>query len=289
MGITAGAHRLWSHRSYKATLPLRILLMLLNSMALQNDIYVWCRDHRMHHKFSETDADPHNSKRGFFFAHMGWLLCKKHPEVIEKGKSLNFNDLLDDPVVRFQRRFYIPLVLLFCFIVPTIVPVYLCGETVNNAFFTCAFLRYCYILHCTWFVNSAAHMFGQQQYDKSIEPRENSFVRYCSYGEGYHNYHHVFPYDYSASELDWRDNFNFSTLFIDSFAMIGWAHDRRKVAPSNIMKRIERTGDVQLYRELSHKRDNPIKSIMFATSHFWFPFIVRMYTMGYFYKVKLIL
>ena len=54
-------------------------------MALQNDIYEWCRDHRVHHKYSETNADPHNSRRGFFFAHMGWLMLKKHPDVREKG------------------------------------------------------------------------------------------------------------------------------------------------------------------------------------------------------------
>lgn len=68
IGITAGAHRLWSHRSYKAKLPLRIFLMIGQTIAGQNSVYTWCRDHRMHHKFSETDADPHNSKRGFFFA-----------------------------------------------------------------------------------------------------------------------------------------------------------------------------------------------------------------------------
>ena len=147
MGITAGAHRLWSHRAYKAKLPLRVMLMLLNCMALQNDIYVWCRDHRMHHKYSETDADPHNSNRGFFFAHMGWLMCKKHPEVIRKGNTIDFSDLLKDPVVRFQRQFYTPLALLFCFVMPTLVPVYAFNETVWNSLFTCAFLRYCYILH----------------------------------------------------------------------------------------------------------------------------------------------
>lgn len=87
-GVLAGSHRLWSHRSYKARLPLRILLMIMHTMSLQNDIYEWCRDHRTHHKYSETDADPHNSKRGFFFAHMGWLLVRKHPEVIRKGNNL---------------------------------------------------------------------------------------------------------------------------------------------------------------------------------------------------------
>ena len=62
VGITAGAHRLWSHRTYKARLPLRLLLVAANSMAGENSIYTWARDHRTHHKFSETDADPHNAK-----------------------------------------------------------------------------------------------------------------------------------------------------------------------------------------------------------------------------------
>ena len=83
----SGAHRLWSHRSYKAKFSLRVLLMISNTIALQNDIYEWCRDHRVHHKYSETDADPHDSRRGFFFAHMGWLMCRKHPAVKEKGET----------------------------------------------------------------------------------------------------------------------------------------------------------------------------------------------------------
>ena len=68
LGVTAGAHRLWSHKSYKAKLPLRIFLMILQTVAGQNCLYIWCRDHRVHHKYSETDADPHNTNRGFFFA-----------------------------------------------------------------------------------------------------------------------------------------------------------------------------------------------------------------------------
>jgi stearoyl-CoA desaturase (delta-9 desaturase) len=109
-GVLAGSHRLWTHRSYKAHWSLRVLLMIMQTLALQNDIYEWCRDHRVHHKFSETDADPHNSRRGFFFAHMGWLLVRKHPEVKEKGKTVDMSDVWADPIVRFQRRFYIPLV-----------------------------------------------------------------------------------------------------------------------------------------------------------------------------------
>ncbi|CAG2114252.1 unnamed protein product [Medioppia subpectinata] len=83
-GVTAGAHRLWSHRSFKAKWPLRLYLMIAQTLSLQRDIYEWSADHRIHHKYSETDADPHNANRGFFYAHMGWLFVEKHPEVIKK-------------------------------------------------------------------------------------------------------------------------------------------------------------------------------------------------------------
>ena len=110
-GITMGAHRLWAHRSYKATWPLRFILMLANCMAAQNHILEWCRDHRVHHKFSETDADPHNAKRGFFFSHIGWLLQRKHPDVTTKGKTLDLSDLYADEIVMFQRRLVVTLLL----------------------------------------------------------------------------------------------------------------------------------------------------------------------------------
>jgi len=72
---------------------------------LQNHIYEWVRDHRVHHKFTDTNADPHNAKRGFFFSHMGWLLVRKHPDVISKGVTVDMSDLEKDPVVVWQRRY----------------------------------------------------------------------------------------------------------------------------------------------------------------------------------------
>ena len=102
--ITAGVHRLWSHRSYDATFFMKFVLMIFNTIANQGSIWHWVRDHRVHHKFSETDADPHNAKRGFFFAHMGWLFVKKHPRVIEAGKKLNFDDLSNDWCVLIQKK-----------------------------------------------------------------------------------------------------------------------------------------------------------------------------------------
>lgn len=105
IGVTAGAHRLWSHRSYKAKWPLRLLLMLFQTTAFQNDIYDWARNHRVHHKFMDTNADPHSSKRGFFFSHIGWLLVRKHPDVKTKGKTLDISDLEQDAIVMWQHKY----------------------------------------------------------------------------------------------------------------------------------------------------------------------------------------
>uniref|UniRef100_A0A8C5L1K8 stearoyl-CoA 9-desaturase n=1 Tax=Jaculus jaculus TaxID=51337 RepID=A0A8C5L1K8_JACJA len=241
LGITAGAHRLWSHRTYKARLPLRVFLILANTMAFQNDVYEWARDHRAHHKFSDTHADPHNSRRGFFFSHVGWLLVRKHPAVKEKGALLDMSDLKAEKLVMFQRRYYIPGLLLMCFILPTLVPWYFWGETFQHSLFVATFLRYAVVLNATWLVNSAAHLYGYRPYDKNIQSRENILVSMGAVGEGFHNYHHAFPYDYSTSEYRWH--INFTTFFIDCMAAIGLAYDRKKVSKASILARIKRTGD----------------------------------------------
>lgn len=241
IGITAGAHRLWSHRSYKAKLPLRLLLACMQSLAFENSIFEWSRDHRVHHKYSETHADPHNAKRGFFFSHVGWLLSRKHPDVKEKGKQIDLSDLIADPIVRFQHRYYLAHVALFCFILPTLIPYLAWNETLYNSFYVCALLRYCVLLHATWLVNSAAHMWGRRPYDKNINPSENRGVSIAALGEGFHNYHHTFPWDYATSELGYE--LNITKLFIDFFAYIGWAYERKVVRPEMIKQRKLRTGD----------------------------------------------
>lgn len=262
LGITAGAHRLWSHRSYKAKLPLRIILGVFNTIALQNDIFEWSRDHRVHHKFSETDADPHNAKRGFFFAHMGWLLQKKHPDVIRKGRTVYVDDLLEDSVVFFQRRYYLPLVVLMSVIIPTYVPITLWGETLKTSFHLCFCFRYILTLHMTWLVNSAAHLWGNKPYNKYINPSENYGVAICAIGEGWHNYHHCFPWDYKTAELG-SYAFNVTTAFIDFFAKIGWAYDLRTTASSMISRCAEQKGDGThaLYKPKSSNSQQSIPTV----------------------------
>lgn len=240
-GVTAGAHRLWTHRTYKAKMPLQILLMLFYSFAYQNSAVHWIRDHRLHHKYSDTDADPHNATRGFFYSHMGWLLVKKHPEVKRRGRSLDMSDIYSNRVLMFQKKYAIPITGTICFVIPTLLPMYLWGESFKNAWHI-TILRYIITLHVAFLVNSAAHIWGYKPYDKRILPTQNLFVSFMAFGEGFHNYHHVFPWDYRTAELG-NNYLNLTTMFIDFFAWLGWAYDLKSVPVSLAESRARKTGD----------------------------------------------
>ena len=130
----------------------------------------------------------------------------------------------------------------FCFVAPTVVPVYLWGETFWNSLYVATLLRYCFLLNCTWMVNSVAHLWGSRPYDRFINPAENSLVSSFAIGEGWHNYHHTFPWDYKTGEFGWR--INFTTMFIDLMAALGQASDRKVVPKATIMARKKRTGSM---------------------------------------------
>lgn len=253
MGVTMGAHRLFTHRSYKAKTWLRVTLLLLHTLAGQNCLYVWVRDHRQHHKYSDTDADPHNATRGFFFSHVGWLMSKKHPKVIEYGKKIDMSDMEADRWVMFQKKYYKTLYFIFTLVLPTAVPIYFWNETVLMATFASFFARTVVQLNFTWCVNSVAHIFGNKPYDKNMLPVESKFVSFFAGGEGWHNYHHTFPYDYRAAELGMP--FNLSTKIIDFLAKYGAVYDRKAVTAEMIMNRVKRTGDGShpKYGEMPHE------------------------------------
>lgn len=96
-------------------------------------------------------------------------------------------------------------------------------------------------LNATFLVNSAAHKYGYKPYDNTILPAENESVSFFTFGEGFHNYHHVFPWDYRAAELG-NHYLNFTTMFINFFAKIGWAYDLKTVSEDMIKARVSRTG-----------------------------------------------
>ncbi|XP_068632669.1 acyl-CoA Delta-9 desaturase [Battus philenor] len=241
-GVTAGVHRYWTHRSYKATLPLQIILVICYSVAGQNNIYNWVRDHRIHHKFSETWADPHDARRGFFFSHVGWLMMKKHPNVIMEGKKIDMSDIANDTIVQFHTKYFNFFKIFFCFLIPTLIPIYVWQETWTTAILSQPLLRYMLTLNFTWSVNSFAHIWGNKPYDRYIMPAENWGVSLVALGEGWHNYHHTFPWDYKASELAYVNNI--TTTVLNLFAKLGWAYDLKTASPRLIKSVIDKRGSI---------------------------------------------
>ena len=226
LGITIGVHRLWSHKAFKAKLPLRVLLMLCNSVCNEGSIYWWCRDHIMHHKYSDTDADPYNSNRGLFFSHMGWVCMDKHQKLLDKSKEHDFSHLLKDRVVLFQYKLDPFLRYFMCFVLPTIYG-HICYQDWKIGLFIFGFLRWIITLHSTWTVNSFAHYAGSRQYNDNIKPTNNWLVSIASGGEGWHNYHHCFPSDYTCAEQNAIFEYNPSKIIIDLFALFGQVYDRK--------------------------------------------------------------
>jgi len=215
--------------------------MLMQTAAFQHSIFKWCRDHRVHHKCMDTNADPHNAARGFWFSHITWLFKPRHPDLVKSLKTIDISDLANDPIVRFQCKYYWELLLVMCVIVPMSIFYVLFPEMSLFHIFVLNFFRHGVSMHFTFIVNSVAHLWGNKPFDKHISAVENKFVSLFAAGEGWHNYHHTFPWDYKTAEFGFK--YNFSTVFIHFFAMIGWAWDLKTVSHKLLVDRINRTGD----------------------------------------------
>ena len=237
LGVTAGMHRLWSHRSYKATAPVRFVLMILASMSNQGSIYHWCRDHRVHHKNSDTDADPHNINRGFFYSHIGWLLLVKDDAVRIAGKDIPCDDLLKDPFVWINHKLNPWWDQFWCFVVPGLYGLWQ-YNSFYKGFVIFGALRWILEAHATWTVNSVAHTFGYRPY-KDIPPSESFITSLLANGEGWHNWHHAYPFDYATSENGIFAQWNPSKIFIDVLAVFGQTYDLKRHVPKINVSKVE--------------------------------------------------
>ena len=192
MSITAGYHRLWSHKAYRAHPLLKIVFALGGAMALQNDCITWASDHRRHHLHADNDdRDPYSAGKGFWYSHFGWMI-RDYPSTQEDLS--NVNDLLQEPVLAWQRRHYLALLLVMNLGVPLLLGL-LHGD-VWGSLLLAGFLRLVLSQHFTYLINSAAHMWGTRHYDPNQTARDNWFISLFTFGEGYHNYHHTFAWDY---------------------------------------------------------------------------------------------
>jgi stearoyl-CoA desaturase (Delta-9 desaturase) len=245
LGITAGYHRLWAHRSYNASLPLQYALALAGSGAVEGSIKWWSRGHRAHHRYTDTDLDPYNAHHGFWWAHVGWMMVKPR----RKPGVADISDLSKNPVVRWQHKYYVYLIIIMGFVVPTVIPGLLWGDYKGGYFFAGA-ARLLFVHHSTFCVNSLAHWLGETPFDDKHTPRDHMVTAFVTIGEGYHNFHHQFPMDY-RNAIKWYQ-YDPTKWFIYVCSAFGLA-SHLKTFPDNEVRKGQLTMQLKRLRELQEK------------------------------------
>jgi len=239
MSITAGYHRLWSHKTYQAHPVLRFLFALGGAFAVQNSVMNWAADHRRHHQHvDDDDRDPYSAGRGVWFSHMGWML-RAYPS--GKHDYSNIQDLQRDKIVVWQHKYYALLALLMNFGIPLLLG-WWHGDIIGTLLLV-GVLRLVLSHHTTFLINSLAHLWGRQPYSEASSARDNSLLALLTYGEGYHNYHHSFQYDYRNGVRWWQ--FDPTKWLIFSCSKIGLTTG---------LKRIPRLKVERVKLELQFKR-----------------------------------
>ncbi len=191
MSITAGYHRLFSHKTYEANSLLKLFYLLMGATACQGSAAKWSTDHRRHHQHEDTDLDPYTVKKGFWWAHIGWVF---YEDVDGYEKNLA-RDLMRDPLVAWQHRNYFAITVFMGFILPGILT-HLFLDSFWSGILWWGFARVVITQHCTFFINSMCHYWGSKPYDLNNSARDNFVMAFFTNGEGYHNFHHRFQADY---------------------------------------------------------------------------------------------
>ena len=229
MSITLGYHRLFSHMAFKAKWPVKLGVLVFGASAFEGSALEWCTDHRRHHKFVDHDDDPYDITKGFFHAHMGWLLFKLRPI----PPMDNVPDLLADRMVMFQHRHF-PLigaiVNLVC--VPAIGWLWGGWQSALGALLIGSVLRVVLVEHSTFCINSFCHMIGSRPYSTRCSARNSWIMAIFTFGEGYHNYHHEFQHDYRNGVKPWQ--FDPTKWAIWTMSKIGLTRGLRRVPDEKI-------------------------------------------------------
>jgi stearoyl-CoA desaturase (delta-9 desaturase) len=228
ISITAGYHRLWSHKTYQAHPFVRLIFAIGGACALQNDVLNWASDHRRHHQHVDDNAhDPYSAGRGFWFSHIGWILRDYDSSPDDFS---NIRDLQKDPILRWQHKNYLTLVIITNVLIPALVG-FLHGDIVASLLLV-GLLRLVLSQHATYLINSIAHIWGRQPYSAASSARDNSIIALITYGEGYHNYHHTFQWDYRNGISWWH--YDPTKWLIKTLSLCGLATGLKKVAIEKI-------------------------------------------------------
>lgn len=230
LGITAGYHRLWAHRCYKACLPLRIYLAAVGAGAMEGSARWWSKGHRAHHRYTDTEKDPYSVRKGLLYSHLGWMIIKQNPK---RAGRTDITDLNEDPVVVFQHTHFVKVVLFMALAFPTLVAGLGWGDWWGG-FVYAAILRVFVVQQATFCVNSLAHWLGEQPFDDRNSPRDHVITALVTLGEGYHNFHHEFPSDY-RNAIEWYQ-YDPTKWCIWTWKQLGLASDLKTFRQNEIEK-----------------------------------------------------
>ena len=247
MSITCGYHRLFAHATYEGRPALKLAYLLFGAMALQNSALHWSAGHRIHHRYiDDLERDPYCARRGFWFSHIGWML-RTYPS--GQADFSCVRDLQRDPLVMWQHRHYLLLALALNFGLPLLLG-WLGGDLLGT-FLLAGVLRLVVSHHATFLINSLAHMWGAQPYTEDNTARDNAVVALLTYGEGYHNFHHMFPHDYRNGVRGWQ--WDPSKWFIYSAQWLGLARNLKRVPEFKIQRARLETQFIRAEQQLARQ------------------------------------
>jgi len=227
--ITLGYHRLFSHMTFRARLPVRLFTVIFGAAAFENSVLLWASEHRRHHKYVDHDEDPYDITKGFFHAHIGWLLFKLLPQ----PPFDNVNDLKRDPLVMWQHRYIHFLAVIVGFGLPALAGFLWDGWVgALGGFLIGGVAKVVVLQHGTFLINSACHTIGRQPYSTRCSARDSFLMALFTFGEGYHNYHHEFQHDYRNGVKPW--NWDPTKWLIWTLSKLGITSSLRRVAPEKI-------------------------------------------------------
>jgi stearoyl-CoA desaturase (delta-9 desaturase) len=231
LGITIGYHRYFTHSSFKAKPGLRVALAMAGSVALEGPVITWVSDHRRHHKYSDKEGDPHSPWRygddakalakGLLWAHVLWLF---DPNQTSQEKFAP--DLLADKKIRAIDNWF-PAFVAVSLLGPALVGGLwgLSWHGAITAFFWAGLVRVTLLHHVTWSINSICHTWGSKDWDARDRSRNVNWLAIPSFGESWHNLHHVDPTCARHGAL--KGQIDESARVIWLFEKLGWAYDVR--------------------------------------------------------------
>lgn len=227
MAITVGYHRYYAHTTFKTNPVIEFLILFFGAAAFEQSALTWSSGHRDHHRYVDTEKDPYSIKKGFWYAHIGWMtLWRQEPDY------RNAKDLLQNKMVMHQHRHYV----LWSLFAGILFPVFL-GALMGHALgalIYAVFFRITFVYHATFCINSVCHTFGKATYDIHATARDHWFVALLTNGEGYHNFHHRFSTDY-RNGIRWY-HWDPSKWAIIALEHMGMAWDLKRVSGFSVLQ-----------------------------------------------------